>query len=357
LKGLIVEKQARCTIVLTPSGEYKKIRGTVKGEVGQEVTVSPCFAVPKAAVLAAVLVIALLLSQAMPVMLRQNEAYAYVTLDINPSAEFAIDADDIVLSAHPYNQAAEEILADMMYRGKGIGPVLADFTQSAISRQYIGSGRQNYVVVSYYSEHTKDEQAAEAELMRMIEAQRQVLKSSGQEADINTVIVDEKTRKEARKLGVSAGRLEEMEQERKMDKDSPDELIPAGEAEGGQSSSSHKNKDNSLKGVQLKIEKSKGNKKEKADTDKEENKNRKKLKTNYNALKGNFKQARKEEMKKPSLNNNGNKVSLNEPKPEFNSIHKGEKGKSKEVKQKEGDKKSQGKYKDKNKKQEQKQEG
>ena len=166
MKGLVVEKQARCRIVLTPTGEYKKIHGALGGEIGQEISVRPYFTASKVAVLAAVLVIVILLSQALPVILGQNRAYAYVTLDINPSAEFAVDADYLVLSARPYNPEAENILSGLEYIGKRIDSVLAEFTHSAISLRYIGSGKQNRVVVSFYSAHTKDEQSVEAELKR-----------------------------------------------------------------------------------------------------------------------------------------------------------------------------------------------
>jgi hypothetical protein len=332
-----MEKQARCTIVLTPTGEYKKVSGTVKEDIGQEVTVRPCLAVPKAVYLAAVLVIAVVISQALPSMLGSNQAYAYVTLDINPSTEFAINADHIVLSAHPYNQEAVEILAGMEYTGKGIAPVLAEFTQSAISQQYIKDDSQNHVIVSFYSEHAKDKQTAEAELGRITETQRQVLKSYGREADMNIVIVDPETRKEARRLGVSAGRLEEAEQEREMEKGFQDEWIPAGNA----GESYHPDKDNQnnkeqdqTKGSRKKGSISKTNTDSTKTEDINEEKAERKKETGYNASNENYKQAKKEETINFSTEN-GNQAGLNEEKNKTGYALKGENGKK--VKQKGGE--------------------
>jgi hypothetical protein len=216
MKGLILEKQARSYTILTSSGEYKKIRGFIGEEVGQEVTISlkPSSKAFRATIMVAILTIAIILSQVLPSMLWHSQAYAYVSLDINPSVEFAIDSDYIVLTARPYNRDAESILSELEYEGKEIGSVLADFTQSAISLRYIriDSDEPSQVVVSFYSEHVKDEESASMELVRITEAQRRYLNETGGKAEINTVVVDEETHNEAQRLGISAGMLRESKQ-------------------------------------------------------------------------------------------------------------------------------------------------
>ena len=372
---MVVEKQARCRIVLTPTGEYKKIHGALGGEIGQEISVRPYFTASKVAVLAAVLVIVILLSQALPVILGQNRAYAYVTLDINPSVEFAIDADYLVLSARSYNPEAENILSGLEYIGKRIDSVLAEFTHSAISLRYIGSGKQNRVVVSFYSAHTKDEQSVEAELKRITDAQQEVLRLSGEQADIDTVVIDTETHREADRLGVSAGSLEETRREEKEEKSSqkePDQAKPTGNSDNKDNGNRVTKDDKAAEAIkdqkedpdqikkieekanneENKVSKGKkeieeGKEKKEEETEEKENKDtisRGKKKEKDTALNKKEKQVRKEEAISTACKENWKKVDWNgnRDRSEDSSVGKGDKcrwGKEKEKGKEQEDKK------------------
>ncbi|HHY81833.1 MAG TPA: hypothetical protein GX505_04020 [Clostridiales bacterium] len=252
MKGLVVEKQAFCSIVLTPTGEYRKVYGIIKEEVGQEISIKYCSAASRLAAVAAALVIIIFFSQVLPVLLEWNQVYAYVTLDINPSVEFAIDSDYLVLKARPYNQEAESILTQLEYERKEIRSVLVEFTRSALTLQPIGSNTQNHVVVSFYSRHAKDEQSVEAGLAYIKEVQKEVLQFSGEEVDVDVIAVDEETHREAHKLGISAGRLKGAVQENTEDKN-PQEGSPKGKNE---------NSDDSGKAVKSESKKAESDKKE-----------------------------------------------------------------------------------------------
>lgn len=241
---MIVEKHTRYSIILTPTGNFKKVYGAFREEVGQEISIKPGITVPRAISAVAALMI-IILSLALPVMMGRNQAYAYVTLDINPSVEFAINEDYLVLKAHPYNQEADRILSGMAYKGQAIKSVLAEFTRSALSLWSPDDTEPNHVLVSFYSKHTKDEHSAEAELMHIMEAQRELLQSSGKQAHINSVVVDTEIFKEAHRLGVSAGRL--METEKKIQEQTEKEIEKEIEVDSKKDSKKDPNEDEAHK--------------------------------------------------------------------------------------------------------------
>jgi len=215
LKGLIVEKGEKHFIVLTPTGEYKKIKGFTKMNIGQEVDIHNSFSMTKIVSLAAALLVIILLGETMFKMPGQSQVYAYVTLDINPSVEFAVDRNYAVLKAYPYNSEAEQILSGIEYLHDDINEVLADFTQAAIEHEYISDDQENYVVISVYP--TNPDEPIESKLNEMTRTQNEVIVSSGKKAKVDAVVVDAKTREEAKELGISPGQLKRNQKELKED--------------------------------------------------------------------------------------------------------------------------------------------
>lgn len=223
MKGLLVEKETGYYIVLTPMGAYKRINRSTQMNIGQEVRIDYAFSMIKIALLAAALLLIVLVGPMLGI-LGPSQVYAYVTLDINPSVEFAIDTEDIVLSANSFNPEAEQILAGIEYSGRSIDYVLADFTQVAIELQYITKDKENHVVVSFYPKHQDNSEFIEEKLNEITREQRKVLESSGQIAEFDTIIVDTESRKEAKKLGISSGKLKDSKNGRSESSNTKDKV-------------------------------------------------------------------------------------------------------------------------------------
>lgn len=223
MKGLLVEKETGYYIVLTPMGAYKRINRSTQMNIGQEVRIDYAFSMIKIALLAAALLLIVLVGPMLGI-LGPSQVYAYVTLDINPSVEFAIDTEDIVLSANSFNPEAEQILAGIEYSGRSIDYVLADFTQVAIELQYITKDKENHVVVSFYPKHQDNSEFIEEKLNEITREQRKVLESSGQIAEFDTIIVDTESRKEAKKLGISSGKLKDSKNGRSESSNAKDKV-------------------------------------------------------------------------------------------------------------------------------------
>jgi len=204
LKGLIVEKEKHYYIVLTPTGAYKKIKGSTEKAIGQEISVNTTFSIAKISLMAAALLVIVLLAQAILKMPGQ-QIFAYVTLDINPSVEFAIDKDYLVLQASSLNAEAKDLLSKIEYSGRRIDMVLADFTQAAILDRYIAEDKDNYIVVSFCP--VVQDEATEVHLDEITGKQRQVIQSFGQEVEIDTLIINTDVKKRAKELGIPISKL------------------------------------------------------------------------------------------------------------------------------------------------------
>lgn len=280
MKGLVVEKKFGSYIILTSSGEYRRIYGTTKADIGQDVSLDNKPSMTWTASLAASILIIFLLSDVIFGVVMNTRVYAYVTLDINPSAEFAINSEHDVLNAYAYNQEAKDILTGMNYSGENIETVLADFTLAAINNHYIEDGKQNRVIVSFYPRQSLEEVTIESELDKITDEQRKVIDLSGKQVEMNTVVIDEETRQEAKKQGITPGKLKENKNQLNKDNDSPKDSEKKADKEA------QKEAEKALKEAQKEnkkeqIQNKKENKKEQIE-EKKENKKQEKLQQKHN---------------------------------------------------------------------------
>lgn len=118
-KGILLEVEGRQGIVLTPQGEFRRVRLRQPARVGDEVTFD---AAPARwwwwVAAAAAVVLAVAAPLAYP-LLAVGPAVAVVALDINPSLEFLADARDRVVVARPRNDDGAALL-DRLGRVRGL---------------------------------------------------------------------------------------------------------------------------------------------------------------------------------------------------------------------------------------------
>lgn len=138
-KGILLEVAGRHGVVLTPEGEFKRVRVPPAARVGEEVAYAaaarPGLGWWLAAAAAVILAVA-----GLPLMrgsLAVTQTVALVNLDINPSLEFAIDGGDRVLSGRALNQDGEVILAELSYRRQPLAAVVRQATELAIGKGYL----------------------------------------------------------------------------------------------------------------------------------------------------------------------------------------------------------------------------
>ena len=208
MRGIIIEKGENHSILLTPGGEYKRINQKLDSAIGEEVVIRNNHRKHRyIGLIAACLLIVLGLSQIFNAFVAEQKVYAYVTMDINPSVEFAINRDERVISARALNGDAEKVLANMQYKGEKIDKALSDFTKASIALQYISDTKENNILISVVEREKSDEKNLQEQLKHLKIVQQEILTENQQKAEVASVVVDEQVREEAEVLGITAAKL------------------------------------------------------------------------------------------------------------------------------------------------------
>lgn len=213
-KGVLLEAEGRQGIVLTPEGEFKRVRLLEAAAVGEEVTYAELSSGRGRwwwyVAAAAVFLVALL-----PLSLRRaavGPVVALVAVDINPSAEFDIDAAGRVAAGRGRNDQGRELLeAAGGVRGRPIEDVVAQVTELAVQRGYLQvQDAEAAVVVTVAPAAAAPGLAPSAEQAleeRLQSAARTVVEEKhGGQAQVHAVGATAEDRAAAERLGVPLGK-------------------------------------------------------------------------------------------------------------------------------------------------------
>lgn len=167
-RGVVVKKSRRSTIVLTSEGTFLEINAHGQAEIGQEVEFSAQELVRRTrirhwtpsmknfmrvAVLVLVFVLALF-----PVYswYNGNKAYAYVSLDFNPSIELKVNNRMDVVSVAALNEDAKTVLANLDdWQGEDVKTVAASILRISSDLGLLADSESIIIGVNYI--HTKQE--------------------------------------------------------------------------------------------------------------------------------------------------------------------------------------------------------
>ncbi len=204
MKAVIVDIKGKYAIALSEQGEFIKIRNSKKYRVGCETNVSTvvqfnAISPARIASIAAAFFIVVGLgcySYAMP--------YAYVSMDINPSVELAVNIYDRIIGAEGLNEDGERLLSSGGYKNKKLSDGVEALIDSAVKEEYLKENQANAVVLSVSS---KDQDKAE-KIGKEIESK---VAEELMTSKIETELVIENTtlekHEDARMMGISPGKL------------------------------------------------------------------------------------------------------------------------------------------------------
>lgn len=215
LIGIVSKISGAKCIIITKDGEFRRVplpSGPVR--VGQEIQASSFewSALTKYALIAASLLIAVL-----GVTLYQSSAaatpVAYVSLDINPSLEIAVDKNKQVVDISAFNDDSLPLLNNLDYQGKDVYTVLSMILQRAIELKYVAPDRPNLVVSSVVEVEPKE--VSLLDTARLQDAVATPLKGKPLKASVVVYKAKKQDREAAKKASLSTGKYLFYEGERK----------------------------------------------------------------------------------------------------------------------------------------------
>jgi hypothetical protein len=213
-KGIIMKIADQKVIVLTSDRQFLTIPYEAHMRVGSEVIIplvtqaekSRFFRSPMkmVGVFVASVLVALEFWQGIP-MYPAQRAYAYITIDVNPSVEMAVDGDELVLSARPLNDDAKQLLENTHLTGQHVDQAAAVLANESVKKGYLKA--KSEVLVSASRANKDDNNAIDLTQLesKVMNAFHQAV-AKDVPIDVEGVIVPEELRDEAWSQGVSAGK-------------------------------------------------------------------------------------------------------------------------------------------------------
>ncbi|GAB7387134.1 anti-sigma-I factor RsgI [Bacillaceae bacterium] len=220
-KGIVLKVEDDRVTVLTPQGEFVRVRKT-RGdyEIGGEILLEPSsIAVlpektvfrrtlafgwlrQKRALTAAALALFLVIASfSLP--RGSQEVYAYVSVDINPSLELAVDERLRVIEIHPYDEEGERVLAALpVWQKRPLREVAEHLVEVSEQQGYLQRGREMLITMTFMADQ---EENGESRLQEEVETTIQEV-AAEEELILTAVHNSKEQHEEARRLGISPGR-------------------------------------------------------------------------------------------------------------------------------------------------------
>ncbi|MCM2987841.1 anti-sigma factor domain-containing protein [Bacillus safensis] len=214
-RGIIVEKNKKYVTLLTPDGQFLRTKYEEQNyEIGQEVTFpnesrlerkrAGFFDLlrlrPLNAGILSIAAIIVVIFTMMPSFSSQK-AYAYMTIDINPSFELKLDHNYQVIGVTPLNKDAKQVLASMKDLEKNdMTKVVQEIIDDCDKKGYVNDSKSIYISTVYENKQDNTYKANVKSKINTISGEYQK-----RNYKLETVESDLETREKAQKAGISTG--------------------------------------------------------------------------------------------------------------------------------------------------------
>jgi len=216
-KGIVMEMDDGFLTLLTPEGEFLKARRQEKPyNLGEEIYFFPINQTNtskisiimnrllKAKVSWIAVAVVLLISGTLIPMSQNDKAYAYMSIDVNPSVELGVNKKMQVVELTGYNKDGKRVISQLSnWKGKEISDVTESILAAIKKDGYLTEHKQIIISTVRTDKHNK---AVEQKLTNNIEE----IKSSIQSKDVKVTVLKGtiKDLKAAHKLGVTTGKYQ-----------------------------------------------------------------------------------------------------------------------------------------------------
>ncbi|MFZ5646806.1 MAG: anti-sigma factor domain-containing protein [Bacillota bacterium] len=201
-RAVVLEIRERTCTVVTADGEFREVKKRGNYRPGQEITIpTAVFGAGKYSLIAACLLFFLMAATFWSRWMTPAVA-AYVSLDINPSVEMALDRENVVIDIQPLNDDGKDLIAGLTLKGLSVEIAIEKIVEAAVSKEFIIPGEEN-VVLSAVTPLGGDPVRTESLVTESIRV------SINKHSIKAQIVVKEATpynRDRASKAGISAGR-------------------------------------------------------------------------------------------------------------------------------------------------------
>ena len=210
MRGIIIEKKWHSAIVMTHNGQFRRLYFPIGREVADEVTLGRQPSLPFA--VAAMALIFLVVGLVGWNTRFQPAAYGFVSIEVNPAAEFHINKYGVVVEGTPLNGEAWEILTEISYRWRSIERVASDYVTQALAAGFIDHPEEARILVTISGIEGADSDRLARRLASIETAQKERLEQMAMTAETDYRQVTPTVRQEAASLGVATGTWERIQQ-------------------------------------------------------------------------------------------------------------------------------------------------
>lgn len=203
-RALVLEIKKKTCLVMTEDGDFREAALQPGINPGQEIMipVKRRFVYLKPWLVAASLVVMLAAAGMYRDWLSPAVA-AYVSLDINPSVELALDRNLIVTGAEGLDQGGEKLLHEVKVKGMPLDTAVDKLLAAAINDNYISEGKENIILTTVT---VKGNQSRPVDGDKLMQAIERPLKKAQIRAEVVVGNAPPEIRDSAHNQGLSTGR-------------------------------------------------------------------------------------------------------------------------------------------------------
>ena len=223
--GVIMEINERFLTLLTPDGEFLQAKKLERHyQIGQEIDFFPVEQeeIEKRSILsifqgmtaklvfAATLVFMLVTASVIPFN-GNNEVYAYMSIDINPSMELALNEEYQVIDINPYNEEAKQVVEKLSnWKKKDVHIITKQIIEEIEKQGYTEKNHEIVIATVFVEEKTKEnDQRWQKEITQ--------IQSNIRHENIEVEVVQgtKEEREKAKEKGITTGALKKKQLEAK----------------------------------------------------------------------------------------------------------------------------------------------
>lgn len=207
MKGIVVEQNDKYAVILDKNGGFVKVKNRENYRIGHEIDIESKVlnfnfkTISKVASIAAAFALICGVSVGA---YAYNTPYNYVSVDINPSMEFAVNIFDRVLEVKGINSDGEDLLKYKSYKNLKINEAIVNCIEEAVEEGFLGESDHNAVMITVSGKDNKKVANIKEELANSANV-------TLEQGKVRSEVLAEETtldkRKAAKELGISPGKL------------------------------------------------------------------------------------------------------------------------------------------------------